>query len=230
MDDGLNVPHPGDVWEPSLNLGNGVEKGAGGIHPAPFKQIFDLGICAVESNCPGVTQDFLPPNCLNDGTGDPADAVCEQAVEGLLPIEVINNLSTYFNTTMSGILHEPYMEYVFGEPWNHWIVAAPPADPNKWILTLENITDGGNADFNDIVIMLERKTGGSAGLKSVNALSPIDSNAYITKVSINVHDYMPGSGTCAAGETQIDYQLSVDDGTTWVDITPADWVVVRNPR
>ena len=213
------------LWAPSLAAGNGRDKGAGGISPLPFSQQFDLAECALESaGACGIAMKpapFLPPGCE---TNDPADAECMTRIEGLLPWITIQNLKNLFNTTMSGTLAATYMNYYYDQPWDPWIVAAPPADPFKWILTLENLTDGGNADFNDIMIMVERKTGGVAALKSTEAVIP-EAGAYITNVTLGVTDHMPCNG-----KTQIDYRLSIDNGATWVDITNADWQVVETPN
>ena len=208
----LTSPDPSHIWKPGLD---NDKFGAGS--PRTFIQRLLLEVEAYESNNnSGPPVAYLPFDCENDNNVD-----CEQAIEGLLPIQTIDRLNTLFNTVMAGTLTHSYF---FEEQWNPWVVAAPPADPFKWILGVENLEDGGNADFNDILFLLERQTGGVAALKSANALTPSDPNANITKVSISVHDIMP-----CTGDTRIDYEISIDDGVNWVDITNADWNVIKTP-
>lgn len=118
-----------------------------------------------------------------------------------------------FDVTLSGEYHLPV---TVGEKYSHVIVGAPATDPNKWILGWEDRIGGGDADHNDLVFQVERRTGGLATLTSENAIVPVEPDAYFTAVTMVVYDNMP-----CPGKTEIIYSLSIDDGLTWVQIT--DW-------
>ena len=107
-----------------------------------------------------------------------------------------------------------------GAKYEHVIVGAPGNKPDEWVLGWEDLGGGGDTDHNDLVFHVERRTGGTAQLESSNAIEPADETAYYTAVTFEVIDSMPCSGT-----TQINYYLSIDGGTSWVEIT--DWDEIR---
>jgi hypothetical protein len=107
-----------------------------------------------------------------------------------------------------------------GDEFPHVMVGAPDGKPNEWVLAWEDWKTGGDYDINDMVFRIDRQTGGSAQLQSAQAITPLDTEAYFTAVTIEVYDNMPCSG-----RTRIKYWLSIDNGVNWVEIT--DWDVVK---
>lgn len=178
--------------------------------------VFDLSIPAPEQGGPAATKDFgttpttvtqgFIPTAARDRLGNP---------DGKITVPT----NGFFNVQMSGTRTKTVSA---GSKYNHFMVASPPNDPFKWIIGVEDLIGGGDADFNDMVFMIERKTGGVAQLKSTQALSPSDADAYITSVTFNVNDKMPCSG-----DTYIRYYLSIDNGGTWVEA--ADWDTIKTP-
>ncbi len=120
---------------------------------------------------------------------------------------------------------EYIMEITDGQKYEHVIVGAPADDPNQWILGFEDLKGGGDTDHNDVVFRIERKTGGEAELKLDNAIPASasgDESVYYTGVTFETWDYMP-----CDGKTWINYEVSIDGGTTWVEIPNSDWDVVK---
>ncbi|MFW2331496.1 MAG: hypothetical protein ACN4E2_04290 [Nitrospinota bacterium] len=112
---------------------------------------------------------------------------------------------------------EPY------KPFNNFVALAPEGDKYKWLIGAENQKGGGDLDFNDVVFLLERKSGGVIELKESEALSPTDPAAYITSTTIKVKDTI-----CAGGE--IKYSVSVEDlygNRNWIEIDRNQWQIVR---
>lgn len=132
---------------------------------------------------------------------------------GWLTQTAITRMDTDFDVALSG---EYKLPITVGAKYSHVIVGAPPDKPNKWILGWEDLTGGGDADHNDMVFQIERRTGGIASLQSSAAIEPEDEDAYFTAVTFVVFDNMP-----CPGFTEIDYSISIDNGSTWIDIT--DW-------
>ncbi|WP_212637654.1 PilC/PilY family type IV pilus protein [Desulfocicer vacuolatum] len=132
---------------------------------------------------------------------------------GWLASPAITRMASYFDVTLSG---EYKLPITWGAKYSHVIVGAPPDKPNKWILGWEDLMGGGDADHNDMVFQIERRTGGIASLQSSAAIVPEDEDAYFTAVTFVVYDNMPCSGL-----TEIDYSISIDNGDTWIEIT--DW-------
>ena len=132
---------------------------------------------------------------------------------GWLVKSAISRMASNFGVNLSG---EYKLPITIGAKYSHVIVGAPPDNPNKWILGWEDLIGGGDADHNDMVFQIERRTGGVASLQSGAAIVPVDEDAYFTAVTFVVYDNMPCSG-----ETDIVYFLSIDNGGTWVEVT--DW-------
>jgi len=166
-------------------------------------------------------------------------------VQGYVPAAAATRLLANYGLAFTGVIEfasdgtkataspavPPYTPalspHVLNHNFNHWAVASPPADPFKWLMGVEDwhATEvSGDYDFNDVVVLLERKTGGAAQLTSANAMSPSDAAAYITSVTFGVHDKMP---TCAGQTSQIDYFVSIDNGVNWVKML--NWEVVQTP-
>lgn len=196
----------GDTWNPS----NSTKDNA--------TLAFDLGTEAPESGGSTSwvgstwTQGFLP-GPVRDRLGNP-DNDAAYPTGGYFGVQMTGTKSFNVNA---------------GQKYNHFFAANPPDDPFKWIIGVEDLSGGGDADFNDAVFMIERKTGGVAEL--LPAASPsisLAANEYITTVTFGVEDIMPGT-SCggAAGDTYIKYYLSVDEGVNWVEIT--SWDIIRTP-
>ncbi len=132
---------------------------------------------------------------------------------GWLAKPAITRMAIDFNVALSGLYALPVTK---DAKYSHVIVGAPPDNPNKWILGWEDLIGGGDADHNDMVFLIERRTGGIASLLSNKAIVPDDEDAYFTAVTFVVYDRMP-----CPGETEIVYSLSIDNGKTWIQIT--DW-------
>ncbi len=135
---------------------------------------------------------------------------------GWLDQGAINRIDSTFGITISGTYNLPV---TYGQKFSHVIIGAPPDDPNQWILGWDDTGGGGDADHNDLVFKIERRTGGVAQLKSTDAIEPEDPDSYYTAVTFEVWDSMPCSG-----KTEIKYFVSIDNGVNWVEIT--NWDIV----
>jgi len=80
------------------------------------------------------------------------------------------------------------------------IVGAPNTKPSEWILGFEDWYGGGDYDLNDVVIRVDRQTGGKAQVLSNNAIpaSNTPGSAYFTSVTIEVTDSLPCPTTLPA--------------------------------
>lgn len=157
-----------------------------------FDKLYHLGLASSEGNC------------TTDG--------------GWLAQTAINRLNSIFGLTLSG---DYYLPVTQGQKFAHVIVGAPDNDPNQWILGWEELMGGGDADHNDMVSKVERRTGGTAELKSSMAISPAEPDAYFTAVTLEVYDNMP-----CPGQTGITYYLSIDNGANWVEVM--NWDIIKN--
>ena len=105
--------------------------------------------------------------------------------------------------------NEVEMQMVTGEPSIHSILGAPNNTPNAWILGFDDTkldgTSTNDFDYNDLVFLIERKTGGVARLKQANTISPADEDAFYTQIEFEVTDAMPCPGT-----SSIEYYYSVN--------------------
>ena len=154
---------------------------------AEFEKTYHLGTASLETSC------------TTDG--------------GWLVSPAITRMASYFDVTLSG---EYSLPVTVGDKYSHVIVGAPPDKPNKWILGWEDLMGAGDADHNDMVFQIERRTGGIARLQSSAVIEPEDKDAYFTAVTFVVYDNMPCSG-----DTEINYAISIDNGDTWIEII--DW-------
>lgn len=159
-----------------------------------FRKIYDLGVAMSEGTC--------------------------SMEKGWLDEVAIKNLSDWYGIELEET--DTYNQCLsYGTNYEHVIVGAPADDPNQWILGWEDLTGAGDADYNDMVFKIERKTGGLATLEPIDSLS-LASGSFYTAATIEVYDYMPG-GACS-GETLITYWVSVDNGENWLEITEWDEV------
>lgn len=134
----------------------------------------------------------------------------------------INRLSSLFDLTFTDTDTQT-LNIVRGQKFAHVIVGTPADKPNEWVLGWEDLSGGGDTDHNDMIFQIERKTGGSAQLALTEAISPAEEDAYFTAVTLGVTDSMPGDGA-----SSITYELSIDGGENWVEITHWD-IVKRYP-
>ncbi len=111
------------------------------------------------------------------------------------------------------------LDIVNGELYPHVIVGVPDDKPNEWILGWEDWNNGGDTDHNDMVFQIERRTGGVAELQTSQAIEPVEADAYYTAVLFEVYDNIP-----CGSQTDINYYVSIDNGTNWVEITAWDTV------
>lgn len=102
-----------------------------------------------------------------------------------------------------------------GQRFSHVMVGAPRSNPNSWILGWEDLAGGGDTDHNDMVFIIERRTGGRAQINS--PLMPQESESFYTGATFNVVDHMP-----CVGKTEIKYYVSIDNGANWVAINKWD--------
>jgi type IV pilus assembly protein PilY1 len=121
-----------------------------------------------------------------------------------------------------------------GTPSTHAIVGAPDETPFAWVIgfddtTMDNPSKSNDYDYNDVVFLVERKTGGMAQLELANAIVPNEANAYFTAVTFDVWDYLPSGGECA-GKTHATYYVSAEGGSagSWIEITAWDKINVSD--
>jgi hypothetical protein len=145
---------------------------------------------------------------------------------GWMTNAAINTLKDFFGVQLATD-DEYTLTIAKGEPLQYLIVGAPANDPDQWVLGWEDLSGGGDTDHNDLVFRIERKTGGTASLKSENAIIPDDDTAYYTGVTIDVWDYIPGSGGCE-GKTDIRYYVSIDNGENWHQVREWNSVEATN--
>ena len=120
-----------------------------------------------------------------------------------------------------------------GTASTHAIVGAPDETPFAWVVafddtTMDNPAKSNDYDYNDVVFLVERKTGGMAQLELANAIVPNEANAYFTAVTFNVWDFHPG-GACE-GKTHTTYYVSAEGGAagSWIEITEWDKINVSD--
>ncbi len=199
-----------------------------------FYRIFDLAI-SNEGQCPN------PPNpistydcntCDNFGCGFsnclenwtfPFLTDCNECARYYSCGWLAGNTQTrmgLFGLTLSGTY---CLKIIRDERYPHVMIGAPENKPDAWILGWEDLTGGGDTDFNDMAFWIHRQNGGTALLKSEEALETPGDADYFTSAVIEVYDYMP-DGFCS-GKTSIKYYLSINDGLDWVEVT--DWDIVK---
>ena len=120
-----------------------------------------------------------------------------------------------------------------GTPSTHAIVGAPDETPFAWVIgfddtTMDSASKSNDYDYNDVVFLVERKTGGMAQLELANAIVPNEANAYFTAVTFDVWDFHP-AGDCT-GKTHTTYYVSAEGGAagSWIEITEWDKVNASN--
>ena len=169
----------------------------------PFNKLYQLDQARPENN-----------DCYIDG--------------GWLDASSITRLTDYFNVTLAGTSS---MSITPGQIYPHAVVGAPADDPKQWVIGFEDVHTNdfsamgltSDMDHNDIVIHIERRTGGTARLKSDQAITPPNPNAFFTAVTLSVYDKIEDES--CLGENSITYFVSLDAGANWVEITSWDRVM-----
>lgn len=169
---------------------------------------------------PGVFTSCLSASASHDRTyllGQAnANEACATTSKGFLDANAITRLNSVFGLTMSGSYN---MTVDYNQQFSHVIVAAPDGDPNQWILSWEDLPNGGDMDYNDITFRIERKNGGTLTSNPKSATA-VDAEAFYTAVTFGIYDEIPA---CAGN--RIDYFLSVDNGVNWVEVSNWDKVL-----
>ncbi|MGD8334159.1 MAG: PilC/PilY family type IV pilus protein [Desulfobacterales bacterium] len=167
---------------------------------------------------------FSPWNKVYQLDGPADEGTCHNP-GGWLQLKSHDRLLSEFNLQMSNASHTTLIED--GQRYDHVIVGAPKDDPNQWILGFEqnNIQyiTGSDIDCNDVVFKIERKTGGMVELSEANAITTGSADASFTGVTLGVWDYIP-----CVDDNDISYQLSIDNGINWVDVSNWDEVYESN--
>lgn len=100
----------------------------------------------------------------------------------------------------------------------HVVVGAPSTDPFRWILGFEDLSGGGDRDFNDVVFQINKSNGGTAtsGLMSGD-ISPANASDFtITNVRFRKDDNLtyqasgPANACAGPPAASIDYYVAVD--------------------
>ncbi len=126
----------------------------------------------------------------------------------------------------------------------HVMVGAPSTDPYRWIFGFEDLTGGGDRDFNDVVIMVNKGNGGGARSGTISTDIAVDdaNDMTITKVRFKRVDDVSKNvwtesvpGACAGPPSpSIRYYLALDcricaSGTCTRNATPTWSEVVFGP-
>jgi hypothetical protein len=127
--------------------------------------------------------------------------------------ESVERANTYFDLDFVGA-SPATMSIVRGQKFPHVVVGVPANKPNEWVLGWEDLYNGGDMDFNDLVFVIERRTGGHVQPK--NPITPNRAEDYFTAVTAQIWDRIPCSG-----KTDVKYYVSIDNGANWVEVT--DW-------
>jgi hypothetical protein len=158
--------------------------------PASFIKTYDLGALGPNGTC------FVNAGWLDQLT--------------------IDRMFDEYGIVLSGTYELPV---TLGEKYSHIVVGAPASDPNQWIIGVEDrhwVLDDSDMDHEDIVVRMERKTGGTVQLKDTEAIVTASADSYYIGVTIKVYDQMEG-GACL-GKNNITYYVSIDNGVNWVEV------------
>jgi hypothetical protein len=127
--------------------------------------------------------------------------------------EAVDRINTYFGLNFVGA-PPATMPIVRGQKFDHVVAAVPANKPNEWVLGWEDLYNGGDMDYNDLVFVIERRTGGHVQPK--DPVSPDRAEDMYTTITAQVWDRIP-----CPGKTEVTYYVSIDNGANWVEIT--DW-------
>jgi len=154
--------------------------------------------------------------------GDPAEAGICQTETNWLESKIINRLDAQFNLNLSG---KSSLKIRVGDLYPHLIGSSPADDFNQWVLGFEDknaSTGGADMDYNDILFLVERLSGGTVQLDPENAITLDEENACFTSVEMQVCDIQPAN--CSVGRNTLTYYISPDLGANWVEVIAWDSV------
>ncbi len=129
--------------------------------------------------------------------------------QGWLDSATLTRLRNIFGINMP---HEVKRIYVRQNGrMNHMFLGAPSTDPSWWLLGFEDLYDGGDKDYNDIVFLVWRTNGGEVVSKLVSGEIPPSerNNVTITKVRIRKRDRFPPPCSSDRDRVRIDYYIAV---------------------
>lgn len=135
---------------------------------------------------------------------------------GLIPASARSRMASIFGVNFTGERETPILSNK--KRWRHFVLI-PPNDPNKWMLGVENLYAGGDTDFNDVILLIQRETEGEIGLKQSKGLTPNapgSSDAFFVSATLKVTDVL-----CQG--SKIDYFLTPNG-----DASPTPWIQVKN--
>jgi type IV pilus assembly protein PilY1 len=100
----------------------------------------------------------------------------------------------------------------------HVIVGAPSTDPFRWILGFEDLSGGGDRDFNDVVFQINKSNGGTvtSGVVSSDLSPSAASDFTITNIrfkkddTVNFQASGPANACAGPPAASIDYYVAVD--------------------
>jgi hypothetical protein len=147
----------------------------------------------------------------NLGLPNTTEGTCYET-SNWMPASALTRLDTIFGLDFTGA--QSMLHIIRDQKFSHALAGVPLNKPNEWILGWEDLLEGGDTDHNDMIFHIERRTGGRAELK--NPITPTNAEDYFTGVNFVAYDYLP-----CAGDTSIDYYVSIDNGANWLEIT--DW-------
>jgi len=134
------------------------------------------------------------------------------SAKGLLDAGAISRLNDNYGFTMSGIQS---VDVTNDEKFPHAIVAAPDNDPNQWILSWEDLSGGGDLDYNDITFHIERQAGGLINSSSAPT-TPANANAFYTSVTFGVYEEIPTDAKCSDTSSQYKVSVNGDDDASYI--------------
>ncbi|GMU04646.1 DUF4114 domain-containing protein [Corallococcus caeni] len=213
-------------------------------------------VAARNIGCPYVEGEGCRPEDPNNSPGSCAVEATGEKLCGWLdgpsyPGDEANALYRLSKDPLYGKLVMPMEKVVVPRPAGarnampHVIVGAPSTDPFRWILGFEDLSGGGDRDFNDIVFVINKENGGNTRSASVSGdITPdIAEDFTITKVRFTRQDDIaPAPRTCTNGppcwseetagacspeggpEATIRYSIAVDCNLC------ANGVCTRNPE
>jgi hypothetical protein len=146
--------------------------------------------------------------------------------QGWLDSDTLNRLQNDFGITMP---HEVKTIYVRQDgQMEHMFLGAPSTDPTWWLLGFEDLYDGGDNDYNDIVFLVWRTNGGEVVSNMVATEIPPNKldDTTITKVRIRKQDNIPTPPCSTDPEhARIEYYISVSEDQNGKPI----WILVEFP-
>jgi len=131
----------------------------------------------------------------------------------------LNRAQSVFGLDFTGSTASfPIVRY---QKYPHVLVGVPSNKPNEWVIGWEDKYYGGDMDYNDMLLIIERRTGGFVQPKT--PVSPEQAEDMFTTITAQVWDRIP-----CPGKTEVKYYVSIDNGANWVEITSWDEIWETN--